>query len=65
MSVYVKGMEMPDDCRDCPFETYYNNCGITKCRATGKDLAVDWRCIPWEGRAEWCPLIEIIEQEYE
>lgn len=59
MGVYVKGMEMPDDCRECPFETYYNNCGITRCRATGKDMAVDWKCIPWEGRAEWCPLVEV------
>lgn len=59
MGVYVKGVEMPDDCRECPFETYYNNCGITRCRATGKDMAVDWECIPWEGRAEWCPLVEV------
>ena len=57
MSVYVKGMEMPDDCRDCPFENYYN--GITKCFATGKAMAVNWRCIPWEGRAEWCPLVDV------
>ena len=59
MSVLVKGMEMPEDCRNCPFEMYYMNCGETKCRATGKILADFYKPIPFEGRAEECPLVEV------
>ena len=59
MSVLIKGMEMPVDCRDCPFEMYYMNCGETKCRATGKILADFYKPIPFEGRAEECPLVEV------
>lgn len=59
MSVLIKGMEMPADCRDCPFEMYYMNCGETRCRATGKILADFYKPIPFEGRAEECPLVEM------
>ena len=59
MSVLIKGMEMPVDCRDCPFEMYYMNSGETKCRATGKILADFYKPIPFEGRAEECPLVEV------
>lgn len=59
MSVLIKGMEMPVDCRDCPFEMYYMNCGETKCRATGKILADFYKPIPFEGRAEECPLVDV------
>lgn len=59
MSILIKRMEMPDDCRNCPFETYYMNCGETRCRATGKILADFYKPIPFEGRAEECPLIEV------
>ena len=59
MGIYIKGMEMPVDCRDCPFEMYYMNCGETKCRATGKILADFYKPIPFDGRAEECPLVEV------
>ncbi len=59
MGICVKRMEMPDDCRNCPFEMYYMNCGETRCRATGKILADFYKPIPFEGRAEECPLIEL------
>ena len=59
MGIYIKGMEMPTDCRNCPFEMYYMNCGETKCRATGKILADFYKPIPFDGRAEECPLVEV------
>ena len=59
MSILVKRMEMPDDCRNCPFETYYFNCGETKCRATGKILADFYKPIPFDGRDEECPLVQL------
>ena len=64
MSVLIKGMEMPEDCRNCPFEMYYMNCGQTRCRATGKILADFYKPIPFEGRAEECPLIEVPSHEF-
>lgn len=59
MSILIKGMEMPKDCRECPFEMYYFHCGETRCRATLRTLATDFKTIPFDGRADDCPLIEI------
>lgn len=59
MSVLIKGMEMPKDCRDCPMEMFYINCGDTRCRATNKLLAEEYRIIPFSGRPDWCPLVEV------
>jgi len=58
-SVLIKGMRMPEECRDCPLEMYYMNCGDTRCRATNKLLADDYRAIPFSGRPDWCPLVEV------
>ena len=60
MGIYIKCMKMPTDCRECPMETYYN-CGDTKCLAAEKLLAWDYEAIPFDGRADWCPLVEIPE----
>ena len=59
MSIIIKGIEMPESCRECPFEMYYMNCGETKCRATNRILANDYKPIPFEERAEDCPLVEV------
>ena len=59
MSVLIKGMEMPEDCRDCPMEMFYMNCGETRCRAKNKILAEDFKAIPFDGRPDWCPLVEV------
>ena len=59
MSVLVKDTEMPKECRECPLETYYMNCGDTRCRATNKILAEDYKAIPFDGRPDWCPLVEV------
>ena len=58
MSVLIKGMEMPEDCRECPLEMFYINCGDTRCRATNKFLAKNYN-IPFSGRPDWCPLVEV------
>lgn len=59
MSVLIKGMEMPKDCRVCPFEMYYINSGKTRCGAAMRTLAENFKTIPFVGRAEFCPLIEL------
>ena len=59
MSVLIKGFKMPEDCRDCPLEMYYMNCGETRCRAENKILAENFKTIPFDGRPDWCPLIEV------
>ena len=59
MSVLIKGMEMPKDCRVCPFEMYYINSGKTRCGAAMRTLAENFKTIPFVGRADFCPLIEL------
>ena len=59
MSVLIKGMEMPPDCRVCPFEMYYMNTGKTRCGAAMRTLAENFKTIPFVGRADFCPLIEL------
>ena len=59
MSVLINGMEMPPDCRVCPFEMYYMNTGKTRCGAAMRTLAENFKTIPFVGRAEFCPLIEL------
>ena len=59
MSILIKGMKLPKDCRDCPMETFYVNCGDTRCRATNKLLAEEYNVIPFSGRPDWCPLVEV------
>ena len=59
MSILIKGMEMPKDCRECPLEQYYMNCGETRCRAENKILAENFKAIPFDGRPDFCPLVEV------
>ena len=49
MSVYIPGMEMPNNCRDCPLEDAYEgyNCRIV-------EKSANWGL---EGRPSWCPLV--------
>ena len=59
MSILIRNMEMPEECRGCPFETYYFHTGETRCRAMNKTLAENFERIPFEGRSDWCPLVEV------
>lgn len=52
MSILIKGMEMPENCRNCPFSDKEAWCLIPG----------DWRernYMPSSGRSEYCPLVEV------
>ena len=59
MSILIKNMKMPEDCRECPLEMYYMNIGETRCRAENKILAENFKTIPFDGRPDFCPLVEV------
>ena len=59
MSVLIKGFKIPEDCRECPLEMYYMNSGETRCRAENKILAENFKTIPFDGRPDWCPIVEV------
>ena len=59
MSVLVRGMEMPKECRECPLETYYMNSGMTRCRVGNTILAENFKTIPFDGRPDFCPLVDV------
>lgn len=59
MSVLVKDMEMPKDCRECCMAEYHINTGKTWCKPADGLLAVNFKPIPFEGRPDWCPLVEV------
>ena len=52
MSVIVKGMEMPKNCKSCPLR--YSSTGYTWCDITGESLALEI-----DMRNDTCPLVEI------
>ena len=62
MSVLVKNMEMPKDCRECRIMEYHSNLGETWCAPAVGLLAVNFKPIPFDGRPDWCPLVELPEK---
>lgn len=50
MGVYIKGIEMPTDCHNCPLG-FGGGCYC----GTSAD---EYMC-PDHGRAEWCPLVSV------
>lgn len=56
MSVLVKGMKMPDNCRECPFENYHSYTGQTVCMASLRVLAIGFGIISFDGRHSSCPI---------
>lgn len=61
MGVYIKGMHMPKDCRECLVQVYHSSSGKTWCKSADKLLAEDYQPIPFNGRPRWCPLVEVQE----
>lgn len=59
MSVVVRDMRMPKDCRECPFESYSINTGQTVCLANMRVMAINGKPIAFDGRPKWCPLFEV------
>ena len=61
MSVIVRDMKMPENCRECSFEGYHADIGQTYCIACLKVLATAFKPITFDGRPKWCPLFELKE----
>lgn len=62
MSVLVKNMTIPEDCRECRFMEYHLSTGKTWCTPADGLLAEDFKPIPFDGRPDWCPLAELPEK---
>ena len=62
MSVLIRGMDMPSECRECPLCQYYMAVGETRCRRTGEVLASGFGTIKFSGRSEHCQLAELPEK---
>ena len=52
---------MPEDCRECRFLNYGFNTGNTWCGVNDVILAKNFKAIEFDGRPDWCPLIELPE----
>lgn len=56
MSILIKGIEMPKECNKCPIkninshDVWYETCPVTKFSP---------RQVPYNGKPDWCPLIEV------
>ena len=59
MSVVVKGMRMPEDCRECRFQEYGFTTGVTWYVANCFVLTRNFEAIGFDGRPERCPLIDL------
>ena len=59
MSAYIKGMEMPNECRGCLMMVYHESTGKTWCSPADAILAEGYKPIPFDGRPDWCPLVEV------
>ena len=54
MSILIKGMEMPKNCRTCPM--LFDGHSYRWCNITGESLGIEETD---NGRDEYCPLIEL------
>ena len=61
MSVLIRGMKMPKECRECYLLEYYEYLGETQCSVTRRMLAEREKPILFDGRPGWCPLVEVRE----
>ena len=59
MSIIIRGMTMPTECRVCSFLEFYNHTGETWCKAGNGILASGFKPIPFERRPDWCPLVDL------
>jgi hypothetical protein len=62
VSIIIKDMQMPSECRMCPLCRYFYSTGITKCMLMQTPLAEDYKTIRFEGRHKECPLVELPEK---
>ena len=59
MSVVVRGMRMPENCRECHFQDFGITTGDTWCGVNNIVLAKNFNAIGFDGRPEWCPLVDL------
>lgn len=59
MSVLVKGMEMPESCRECRFQDFGSTTGDTWCGVKDIVLAKNFEVIGFDGKPDWCPLVAL------
>ena len=59
MSVLIKGMKMTKDCRDCLMTEYLPVTGNTWCKPADRCLAKNYKPIQFDGRPDWCPMVEL------
>ena len=62
MSIIIKGIQMPSECRECPLCQYYMAVGETRCRRTGEVLAYHFGTLKFSGRSKHCQLVELPEK---
>lgn len=59
MSVVVRGMRMPENCRECHFQDFGITTGDTWCGVNNIVLAKNFNAIGFDGRPGWCPLVDL------
>lgn len=62
MAVLIKGMEMPTRCGECPCAYSTEGAYWDTCQAVDdqNDIEQFWK----SGRPDWCPLVEVQEDEH-
>jgi hypothetical protein len=50
---------MPDSCSECRFKDYVFTTGVTWCVANCVVLARNFEAIKFDGRPDWCPLVDL------
>ena len=62
MSVLIKGMEMPKNCKDCFFLIGIATHGGIFCNGC-TDVSYGRNIPDVESKPDWCPLVEVPQQE--
>ena len=62
MSVLIKGMDMPKNCKDCFFLTGIATHGGIFCDC-GSYVSYGRNILDVESKPDWCPLVEVPQQE--
>ena len=64
MSILIKGMQMPENCSDCPLNYDMMSCSITGTRWWSDTMVLmDFDC--QESRLYDCPLVELPEASWQ
>lgn len=56
MGVYIKGMEMPRDCDECPMRQI----NLARCQLTQRSTSHYSNSKPIHGKPKFCPLVEVL-----